>query len=240
MILSLAVFAQLAASCAPMVHVDTLAAIARTESGFHSGAINDSAVKRSYLARTKEEAIALATELVSVKNRMVDLGLMQVNSKNLAALGMTVADAFDPCKNINAGARVLLAAFTPPAARQDAQPALLKAISRYNTGDPGRGFTNGYVSKVIASAEKVVPAIRLGNATQKVQEKAGPLPPMPAPAVVVARPPAPWDVFGRARYARGQEANAAIDSTASDSPQQPARLQPFRLKANELEAADLR
>ena len=86
MILSLAVFTQLAAGCAPMVHVDTLAAIARTESGFHTGAINDNTGKRSYMPRTKEEAIALATELVTVKNHVVDQGLMQVNRKNLTGL----------------------------------------------------------------------------------------------------------------------------------------------------------
>ena len=243
MILSLAVFTQLAAGCAPMVHVDTLAAIARTESGFHSGAINDNTGKRSYMPRTKNEAIALATELVTVKNHAVDLGLMQVNSKNLAGLGMTVTDAFDPCKSINAGARVLQTTFTPPAPGQDTQLALLQAISRYNTGNPTRGFTNGYVDKVIASAEKIVPAIRLGGlgaSGQEGKEKSEPVQIPPTAMESVPPPPASWDVFGRARYARQHGASVAAGLNASQLPQLPVRLQPVQLQARKAEFSGVR
>ena len=206
MILATATFAGLAASCGASVHVDTLAAVARTESGFQTDAINDNTAKRRYSPGTREEAIAIATELVSVKGHSVDLGLMQINSANLPGLGMTVADAFDPCKSINAGARVLVAAYRPPPAGQDPQPALLQAVSRYNTGHPVRGFANGYVAKVQASAEQVVPAIRLSGSSVSGQEGGeGALPPqLPASAPAVPLPPVPpsWDVFGQARYAR--------------------------------------
>lgn len=199
---SLALFAQLAASCAPSVHVDTLAAIARTESGFSAHALYDNTARRRYLALSREQAIALATELISVQRHSVDLGLMQVNSANLAGLGLSITQAFDACQNLGAGARVLAAGYKPPAAGQDMQPALLQALSRYNTGHPARGFANGYVAKVMASAEQVVPAIRLGEAgaTTAPGETIAPVAPVPA---ALPAPPA-WDVFGRARYERAR------------------------------------
>lgn len=43
----------------------------------------------------------------------------------------------------------------------DPQRALRVALSRYNTGHPERGFANGDVGRVEASAERVVPAMRL-------------------------------------------------------------------------------
>lgn len=246
MILPWAVFTQLAASCAPMVHVDTLAAIAHIESGFHTGAINDNTGKRSYMPHTKEEAIALATELVTVKNHVVDLGLMQVNSKNLADLGMTVADAFDPCKSINAGARALQTAFTPPVPGQDTLPALLQAISRYNTGNSTRGFTNGYVDKVVASAEKIVPAIRSSASRVNGQEgKENSEPVLIPPTAMESVPPPPpppasWDVFGGARYARKHGASVAAGSNALELLQLPVRLQPVQLQARKTEVSGAR
>lgn len=41
--------------------------------------------------------------------RRVDLGLAQINSKNLGWLGLSVEAAFDSCQNLAAAARVLQA-----------------------------------------------------------------------------------------------------------------------------------
>ena len=157
---------------------------------------------------------------------------------------MTVADAFNPCKSINAGARVLQTAFTQPAPGQDTQPALLQAISRYNTGNPTRGFTNGYVDKVVASAEKIVPAIRLGGSGASGQEGKGKSEPLPLPPTAMESvpppPPASWDVFGRARYAREHGASIAAGSNASQLPQLPVRLQPVQLQARKAEFSGAR
>ena len=108
MIVELALFAQLAASCAPRVAVETLAAVARTESGFDALAIHDNATGRSFKSATRAEAIGLATELVAVHRHSVDLGLMQINSANFPRLGMTITDAFDPCRSLAAADRVLV------------------------------------------------------------------------------------------------------------------------------------
>ena len=61
-----------------------------------------------------------------------DLGLYGINELNLAETGLT--NWRDPCENTRAAAQ------------------LYKGFSRYNTGDPQRGLTNGYVERVVLHA----------------------------------------------------------------------------------------
>ena len=133
MILELAAFLQIAGACAPGVAPETLAAIARAESGFDTLVIgvNEHGLP-PVRSTTIAEAAAKARALIA-QGRSVDLGLMQINSRNLGWLDLTVEDAFDPCRSIAAGARVLT------------------AFSGYNTGSPRRGFANGYVARVLAA-----------------------------------------------------------------------------------------
>ena len=203
MILSLAAFTTLAAQCGPSVHHETLAAIARTESGFNTLAISDNHSRRSHRPASVEAAVATATALIR-QGHSIDLGVMQINSKNLRGLGMTVADTFDACKSIAAGARILRDGYRQPGAGEDNQPALMRALSRYNTGHPTRGFANGYVRRVFASAGQVVPAIRLGGAPVVVAGPEGGSVSVNAPPAAPALPPAPptWDVYGTARFKR--------------------------------------
>lgn len=80
----------------------------------------------------------------------VDLGLMQVNSRNLANLGYTVEQMFDRCTNIRAGGRILSENYTRAVRQYGAgQNALLAALSAYNTGNFQRGFRNGYISRYL-------------------------------------------------------------------------------------------
>lgn len=215
MTLTAAAFLQLAAVCGPTVHVETLASIAHAESGLDPFAIHDNVTGRTYRPASREEAIRIATDLVVTKRRSVDLGLMQINSANLAGLGMSIADTFDPCKNITGGARVLVAAYQVPGAGIDGQPALLRALSRYNTGRPDRGFTNGYVRRVQYAAGQIVPAIRLAGSSGPVGEEGAvpdaPIAPPPAPP-----PPPNWDVYAQARYAR--ESGGASPPPITPSP----------------------
>jgi type IV secretion system protein VirB1 len=236
-ILSLVLFTQLAASCGPTVHVDTLAAVASTESQFNTLAIGDNTGGRSYAPATLQEAIVTATALLQ-QGHSLDLGLMQINSANLRGLGLSVADTFDPCKSIAGGTRVLVEGYRP-APGENTQAALLRALSHYNTGSQGRGFANGYVTRVQASAEQIVPAIRLGG-TAGVNPADPPAPP----------PPPSWDVYGRARYLREQggmifggsrpaPAPAPVPQ-ATPQPAAPVQLQPVQLQANTSVAGDVR
>jgi|KBSMisStaDraftv2_1062788.scaffolds.fasta_scaffold13299_6 type IV secretion system protein VirB1 len=161
MILPLAVFAQLAATCAPDVAPETLAALARTESGFDPFVIGDNTTRQAHHPHDQAEAIRTATLLLDA-GHSIDLGVMQINSKNMQWLGLTVESVFDPCENIRAGATVLT------------------AYSRYNTGSPTRGFANGYVQKVVSKMRQLpaVPAVQSGESSKLPQK---PPPPPPAP-----------------------------------------------------------
>lgn len=181
--LSLSAFLELAAACAPGVSPDTLAAIAHTESGFAPLAIGvNGPGGGARQPRTLAEAISTAEALIAA-GRSVDLGLMQINNRNLRWLGLTVAEAFDPCRNVAAGARVLT------------------SFSGYNTGSPTRGFANGYVAKVQASAARLAASERATPAAepQPAQQRTEP-PSLPesfdvwaTPAPQPAAPPPPGD-----------------------------------------------
>lgn len=196
MILTAIAFAHLAAQCGPSVHVDTLASVAQAESQLNTLAIHDNTTGRTYHPTTSVEACKIATDLVSVKRHSADLGIMQVNSANLGTQGLSLVDAFDACQSITAGARVIVAGYQPPVSGTDVQPALLRAVSRYNTGKPDRGFTNGYVQRVQSAASQVVPAIRLGTSVITGLDGREGIAPPPSP------PPPSWDVFRQARYQR--------------------------------------
>lgn len=178
MALTLAAVIALATQCAPSVAPSTLAAVAQVESRFEPLAIGVNGDRpQSIRPATVAEAVATATRLLA-QGRNIDLGLGQINSSNLTWLGLSVEDAFDPCANLAAAARVLQAGFEPDAA-DGAQAALRRAFSRYNTGTGHRGFANGYVAKVTAAAAQFVPQVSETD----------------APAAE-APPRAAWDVFG--------------------------------------------
>ncbi|PZR09430.1 MAG: conjugal transfer protein [Azospirillum brasilense] len=231
MILELAVAAQLAARCAPSVAFETLAAVMRTESGFRPFALGvNGPGGGAIFPETREAAVALATDLIVRQGRSVDLGLMQVNSGNLRALGLTVAEVLNPCTNLAAGARILREGYAA-ASRGEADPqrALRVAFSRYNTGHPERGFDNGYVQRVQGAAEVVVPAIRLRGETAVA-------PPRPAATPVPELPdddpdaPPEWDVWARATHASRprlvavpREVPTASGGAAGSTPIEPPR-----------------
>ena len=151
--LDLAFVLALSQSCAPSVAPQTLAAIAHVESRFDPLAIGvNGNGPRPARARDAREAAATARRLLD-RGANLDLGLAQINSDNLGWLGLSVEDTFDPCLNLRAAATVLRAGYRPsgeaPAHRQ---AALRVALSRYNTGDAGRGFRNGYVARVEQAA----------------------------------------------------------------------------------------
>jgi type IV secretion system protein VirB1 len=191
MAISLAAAFALAAQCAPAVAPETLLSVVQVESGFDPLAIGVNGKPRiSVSAATRTEAVSKASALIAA-GRSVDLGLAQINSRNLAWLGLTIEDAFDPCRNLAAAARVLRGGYdADQASIVGEQRALRVALSRYNTGDAARGFDNGYVTKVVSASARIVPAIQSPPGTPT--EAAEPPPLRPA-----------WDVFGQTDGAAG-------------------------------------
>lgn len=140
----------LARACAPDVAPETVLAVIGVESGGHPLALNVNGAPggpQSVRAGSVREAVALARAAIA-EGHSVDLGLMQVNSRNLAILGVALEEVLDPCTNVRAGARILLDGYVAAARRHgEGQAALRAALSAYNTGDFARGFRNGYVAR---------------------------------------------------------------------------------------------
>jgi type IV secretion system protein VirB1 len=184
--LDLPTFMALAAACAPQIAPQTLLALARVESGLDPLAIGvNGAGGRALRPADRNAATAQATALIGA-GRNIDLGLAQINSRNLGKLGLSVAEAFDPCLNLSASARVLQTSYRLAAPLAGAEQARLRmALSFYNTGGATRGLANGFVAKVVAAAGQ-----RPSDATQPS-----------APRTDDEAPPPTWDVFARARWA---------------------------------------
>ena len=216
--LSLGQFARLARQCAPNVAVSTLAAIARTESGFAPLALHDNTNRIDGSPQGAAVATSIASRLIAA-GHSVDIGLMQVDSANLPALGLTVASALDPCRSIAAGAAILAGDYAGGATHAEQQTALRVAISRYNTGDAERGFLNGYVHKVELSNARVVPALDVAG-----DDPGNPLPvgktADPAAAAPAGSPS--WDVFPTAPVSASIHAWEVFPPDASPAAARPS------------------
>lgn len=187
--LDLAAILLLAQSCAPQAAPATLAAVAYAESRFDPLAIGVNRGPRpSRRPRDAADAARITRDLLQ-RGANLDLGVAQINSDNLGWLGLSPEGAFDPCRNLAAAGQVLRAGYRPKAG-ETPQQSLRVALSRYNTGHPGRGFRNGYVAKVEAAAETLGLARAAPEVPNTLQRPHAP----PAPVAV-------WDVFGRARAA---------------------------------------
>jgi type IV secretion system protein VirB1 len=210
MAISLAAALTLAAQCAPSVAPETLLSVVQVESRFEPLAIGVNGAPRVALTPTSvEQAVARAGDLIAA-GRNVDLGLAQINSGNLAWLGLGLREVFEPCTNLRAAARILQEGYLrSDAVRVGEQAALQTALSYYNTGHPVRGVRNGYVAKVTAAAGRIVPAI--GGAGLASLPESAPT----APPVI---PPAAWDVFGEVHRGRGSFVTT-VSITASGGPQ---------------------
>lgn len=148
-------------ACAPTVAPATIQQIIQVESKGDPLAIGVNGGRLPRPAKNAADAAALARAAIQ-QGYSVDLGLMQVNSKNLARLGYTVEDMFDSCKNLAAGAKVLTDFYVRATARHsDPQVALRLALSAYNTGSFSRGFRNGYVSRYFPNETTAGDPIRL-------------------------------------------------------------------------------
>jgi type IV secretion system protein VirB1 len=95
-----------------------------------------------------EEAIVTAQWLLD-NGYNIDLGLGQLNSSNLHRVGLTVHDAFDPCKNLKAAGTIFNTGYQAALRQYPEGQAFQAALSAYNTGNFIQGFENGYVHKVI-------------------------------------------------------------------------------------------
>jgi type IV secretion system protein VirB1 len=211
MSLSASALLALAAQCAQTVAPETVLAIVQTESGGDPFALNVNGGRQPARQTNAADAAATAQRYVAA-GYSVDLGLGQINSRNMRWLGLRWETVFDPCTNIAALGFVLTSNYNAVKAGRDPQSALRVALSMYNTGSQTRGFRNGYVAKVVSKAgataspanyPAMTPAVAepasLNQLSLTVEESA-----LPEQLVAPTRPPPPpsWNVFERAAYDR--------------------------------------
>lgn len=210
MALSVAAALALAAQCAPSVAPETLLSVVQVESRFEPLAIGVNGAPRiTVTAGSLDDAITKAEALIAA-GRSIDLGLAQINSRNLSWLGLSLREVFEPCTNLRAAARILNDGYArSDATRVGEQAALRTALSYYNTGHPARGLTNGYVGRVTSAAARIVPAI--GGASSATLTATA-----PAAPTELSRPA--WDVFGEVDPGRGSFVTS-VSITASGGSQ---------------------
>lgn len=170
-------FDNLARTCAPMVAIETLRGIARTESAYRPHALSINYPLRTaskdgrpgryaFLTRQPKdtgEAIQWAKDLIA-GGYTVSIGLVQINSEHLSNLGATVEQAFDPCVNLRLGAALFTEKYRTAVKRLGSgQAALDEALSTYNSGSTVMGFQNGYVQSVRSNMASAAsdPAVRM-------------------------------------------------------------------------------
>lgn len=207
-----AIFA-LASQCAPTVAPQTALAIILTESSGDPFALNVNGGRQPPRQANAANAAATARRYVAA-GYSVDLGLGQINSRNMRWLGLTWETVFDPCVNIAALGRVLSSNYDAAIAGRDPQTALRVALSMYNTGSQTRGFRNGYVAKVVSNAgvasaatlgRNQIPAVAVAapSSLEILQNLAAENAATKAPDEHARpAPPPKWNVFERAAYDR--------------------------------------
>lgn len=157
-------FIEHAALCGPQVEAVTLAKIAKQESALKPWALSvnyplgtarklgepGGYARLAQQPKTKDQAVRWAARLVE-QGHTVSFGVMQISSQNLARLGYTLEQAYEPCINIKIAA-ALLSEKLGRARQLAPHDPLPIALSLYNSGDPSLGFGNGYVSGVLGQS----------------------------------------------------------------------------------------
>ena len=205
----------IAAQCAPGVAPSTIAAVVHTESKGYQFALNVNGVARQPVRPTSADAASEVARAYIARGYSVDLGLGQINSRNMAALGLSWESVFDPCINIGAAGKVLTDNYQRVISERLPQEALRVALSMYNTGSQTRGFRNGYVSRVLNNAGIVngvtavhyspSPALSAKPDSAELQrtmlaDLAAENDGQYSQSAAAEAPPPPWDVFARAAY----------------------------------------
>jgi type IV secretion system protein VirB1 len=208
---SAAAILTLASQCAPSVAPETVLAIIQTESSGEPFALNVNGGRQPAPQNSAADAAATARRFIAA-GYSVDLGLGQINSRNMRWLGLTWETVFDPCTNVAALARVLTTNYHAAKPGRDPQTALRVALSMYNTGSQTRGFRNGYVAKVernagiiqstTASASPTFAAVATAPVDQRAFLAAENVVPETATFQERPAPPPRWNVFERAAYDR--------------------------------------
>lgn len=143
----------LAKQCSPTVAPTTMLTLVKTESGKNPIAIGLNGAK--LLSQPKNESQAVAwIKYLDKNNYNFDVGLGQVNIKNIRKYKLQPEQLLNPCLNLKISGEILTKNYIAAKKNtKDPQHALRKALSAYNTGNQYSGFNNGYVGRVLKNIE---------------------------------------------------------------------------------------
>ena len=100
-------------ACAPFVSPDTMTTYIEQRSEANPLAIHITDTDRWIRPQNEAKAIAAATKLVE-NGMQIEAGLAQIKSGEWAKYGLAMETVFDPCKNLGAAERVLVADYRTP------------------------------------------------------------------------------------------------------------------------------
>lgn len=134
--------------CVNPAHKVVMEAIIKVESSGNPLVLG---LNKGYKLQTQPKDIEQAkawAEYLEEHDYNFDVGLGQVNIKNIHKYGYKAKDLLDPCLNLKIASDILDKNYQLALATDNSAKALQKAISAYNTGNFSSGFNNGYVNKV--------------------------------------------------------------------------------------------
>lgn len=134
--------------CVMPQHQVVMTAIVKVESGGKPLVIG---LNKGYRLQSqpKDETQAKAwVNYLEQNDYNFDVGISQVNIKNIHSYGYKAVDFLDPCLNLKIATDIFDKNHKAALATSNSANALQRAISAYNTGNFNSGFKNGYVSKV--------------------------------------------------------------------------------------------
>lgn len=144
---------QLIDQCVNPKHKTVMQAIVKVESGGKPLAIGlNKGFKLQYQAKDTAQAKSWV-DYLEKNNYNFDVGIGQVNIKNIHNYGYKASDLLDPCLNLKIASEIFDKSHQSALATDNSANALKKAISAYNTGNFRSGFKNGYVAKVTAKMD---------------------------------------------------------------------------------------
>lgn len=132
--------------CGIVQHQDVLEKIVKYESGNRQFAIGiniGNGTSKSIFASDEHTAVSWAKELLSRGYPSIDMGYGQINSKNLAKLGVSVDQIFDKCTNLCASQKI----FDQNLAATNGD--ITAALSMYNTGKSSYSRGLAYAAAVM-------------------------------------------------------------------------------------------
>lgn len=143
----------LAKKCSPSVAPSTMVALIKTESRGNRLALGLNGARLRFQPKSESQAIAWVRYL-DKHGYNYDVGLAQINIKNIRKFNLKPEQLLEPCTNISIAGKILTVNYlTALNTTNNAQEALRKALSKYNTGNNYSGYQNGYIYRVLQNLD---------------------------------------------------------------------------------------